>query len=159
MLSGMPSGRWAAVIVNYNGSIFLDPCLRALFACDHPPTEVVVVDNASTDDSLQELTAWPQVDVRQSPVNLGFGGGANLGIRSTEAPLVVVLNPDVEVDPDFGTALERVFAATPRLGAAGAKLRYPGKKTIQHAGGVVEQPLLTTYHRGYGEPDQGEWDA
>jgi GT2 family glycosyltransferase len=159
MFPGGPVGRWAAVIVNYNGSIFLDPCLRALFACTSPPTEVVVVDNASTDDSLQELTAWPRADVHASPVNLGFAGGANLGIRSTEAPLVVVLNPDVEVDPGFGEALQRVFAAAPQLGAAGAKLRYPGKNTIQHAGGVVEHPLLTTHHRGYGETDQGQWDT
>ncbi len=159
MFPGGPDGRWAAVIVNYNGSIFLDPCLRALFACSVPPTEVVVVDNASTDDSLQELTAWPRADVRSSPVNLGFAGGANLGIRATEAPFVVVLNPDVEVDPEFGAALQRIFVAAHRLGAAGAKLRYPGKNTIQHAGGVVERPLLTTHHRGYGEPDQGQWDS
>lgn len=159
MLPGEPAGHWAAVIVNYNGSIFLDPCLRALFACDAPPSEVVVVDNASTDDSLQELAAWPRADVRPSQVNLGFAGGANLGIRATEAPLVVVLNPDVEVDPGFGAALQRVFVAAPRLGAAGAKLRYPDKNTIQHAGGVVEHPLLTTHHRGYGEPDQGQWDS
>ena len=152
-------GRWAAVIVNYNGSIFLDPCLRALLACGVPPTEVMVVDNASTDDSLQELTAWPRADVRSSPVNLGFAGGANLGIRATEAPLVALLNPDVEVDPGFGAALERVFRIQPRLGAAGAKLRYPGRSTLQHAGGVVDQPLLATHHHGYAEPDKGQWDS
>jgi O-antigen biosynthesis protein len=159
MLRNGPFARWAAVMVNHNGAVFLDPCLRALFGCDVPPAEVVVVDNASTDDSLRELIAWPRVDVRSSPTNLGFAGGANLGIAVTEAPLVVVLISDVEVDRSFGSALQRIFGSAPRLGAAGAKLRYPEKGTIQHAGGMVEYPLLTTHYSGADEPDRGEWDS
>lgn len=149
---------WAAVVVNYNAGVFLDGCLRALYGGTLPPAEVVVVDNASTDDSLTELAGWPQVVVEASPTNLGFAGGANRGIARTEAPLLVVLNPDVDLDPGYGLALLQAFAADVRLGAAGGKLRYPDGKVIQHAGGVVEYPLLTTHHRGYGETDHGQWD-
>ena len=117
-----------------------------------------MVDNASNDDSLQELVAWPQVIVERSPVNLGFAGGANRGVSRTEAPFVVILNPDVEVERDFGAALLRVFSSAPALGAAGAKLRYPESNLLQHAGGELIWPLLTTAHRGYREPDAEKWN-
>lgn len=149
---------WAAVIVNFNSAVFLDACLRALYASDLPPSEVVVVDNASTDDSLLELQAWPAVVVEASPVNLGFAAGANRGIAATEAPIVLLLNPDVEVDRSLGRELVRVFAESSDLGAAGAKLRYPDSGRIQHAGGILHQPLLSTAYHGHGEPDDGRWD-
>lgn len=149
--------RWAAVVVSFNSGAFLDSCLRALYLNRRPPDEVVVVDNASTDDSLRELAAWPQVVVEQSPTNLGFAGGANRGIAATEAPFVLVLNPDVEVDANFGERLLNLFTASPRLGATGAKLRYPDSELLQHAGGVLHWPLLTTAHRGYQEPDDQQW--
>ncbi|HLI50602.1 MAG TPA: glycosyltransferase family 2 protein, partial [Thermomicrobiaceae bacterium] len=153
-----PGGGWAAVIVNYNGAVFLDGCLRALNQNRPRPAEVVVVDNASTDDSLKELHAWPVATVIQSYENLGFAGGANRGIAATESPLAVVLNPDVELASDYGDRLVSVFDRSPRLGVAGAKLLYPDGRTIQHAGGVLERPLLTTHHRGYGEPDGDQWN-
>lgn len=152
------SGNWAAVVVNYNAAVFLDSCFRTLLSGRRPPGEIVMVDNASSDDSLREMAGWPQVVVEASPVNLGFAGGANRGVALTEAPLVVVLNPDVELAPDFGVALLDLFERNPRLGAAGTKLHYPERPMIQHAGGVIDFPLLTTWHRGYGEEDRGQWD-
>lgn len=149
---------WAAIIVNYNGSVFLDGCLRALNQNRLRPSEIVVVDNASTDDSLKELHAWPIANVLQSYENLGFAGGANRGIAATESPLAVVLNPDVELASDYGDALMALFDRSERLGAAGARLVFPDSQTVQHAGGVLERPLLTTHHRGHGEPNDGRWD-
>jgi O-antigen biosynthesis protein len=150
---------WAAVIVNHNGSVFLDPCLRSLTGMIHPPARIVVVDNNSADDSLLELHSWPRVEVEASPVNLGYAGGANLGVSRTSEPVVVVLNPDVELDGDFGRALERLFAGDIALGAAGAKLRFPSSRVIQHAGGVLHWPLLTTSHIAAGEEDMGQADT
>ena len=151
-------GGWAAVVVNFNNAPFLDSCLRALSECERPPDEVIVVDNASSDDSLADLAGWPDVTVEASTRNLGFAAGANRGIDRTDAPIVVVLNPDVEVDPEFGGTLLRIFASDSTLGAAGAKLRYPDRNLLQHAGGELDRTLLTTRHRGYREPDQGLWD-
>ena len=151
-------GGWSAVVVNYNAAAYLDSCLRALRDCEQPPNEVVVVDNASSDDSLADLAGWPRVTIEANSHNLGFAGGANRGISRTDAPIVVVLNPDVEVDPEFGSALLRIFASDSSLGAAGAKLRYPDRDLIQHAGGELDRTLLTTRHRGYQESDDGRWD-
>jgi len=140
---------WTAIIVNYNGATYLDACITALESTDARPTEIVVVDNASTDDSLLELHTYPRVNVLQQPVNRGFAGGANAGLDAVETPLAVILNPDVEVEPTFGSAVLRAFSADARLGVAGALLTYPGTSTVQHAGGIVDRPRLTTRHRHY----------
>jgi GT2 family glycosyltransferase len=149
---------WAAVIVNYNSAAYLDGCLRALTNIGTPPDEIIVVDNASSDDSLADLAIWPRVVVDASPRNLGFAGGANRGIARSEAPIVVLLNPDVELDPGYGAALLRLFADNPALGAAGAKLRYPDSNLLQHAGADLDRVTLTSRHRGHREEDHGQWD-
>jgi O-antigen biosynthesis protein len=155
----MKTGRWDAIIVNFNGSLFLDPCLRALARMQLPPERIIVVDNASTDDSLNELAGWPQVEVIESPVNLGYAGGANRGVNASDAPIFAVLNPDVELDAGFGTQLCSVFEKDESLGIAGAKLRYPDSGLIQHAGGQVHLPVLTTSHRGEYQPNNGQYDT
>jgi len=144
---------WTAVIVNYNGTGYLEACLYALSRTRVRPHDVIVVDNASTDDSLQELHGFPRVNVLPQPNNLGFAGGANVGLAAVETEFAMLLNPDVEVAGDFGDALLSSFASDPRIGALGALLHYPDGKTIQHAGGAIDRPLMTTRHLGYGSTD------
>lgn len=149
---------WSAVIVNYNSAAYLDGCLSALRANEAPPDEIILVDNASSDDSLADLALWPQVVIESSARNLGFSGGANRGVARSEAPVVVVLNPDVELDPGYGAALLRVFSEHPTLGAAGAKLRYPNSNLLQHAGAELDRTTITSRHRGHHQEDHGQWD-
>lgn len=144
-------GNWTAIVINYNGAGFIEACIHALESCTLRPAEILVVDNASTDDSLLEMNGFPRVQVLAQSRNLGFGGGANAGLAAVETDYVAILNPDVEVETSFGNALVNVFDATPNLGAAGALLIYPDGETIQHAGGQIERPLCTTSHLLYGE--------
>lgn len=150
---------WTAVVVNYNGAGFIEACLSALSRCNPRPRDVVVVDNASTDDSVQELHVFPRVNLLGQARNLGFAGGANAGLVAVETELALLLNPDVEVAPDIGGAMLTAFANDHRLGAAGTLLCFPESDTIQHAGGVVERPLMTTRHLGYGESQGSVSDA
>jgi O-antigen biosynthesis protein len=150
---------WAAVVINWNGAADLPACLAALAAQDWPPAEIVVVDNASTDDSLRVLRRHPRARVIASQANLGFAGGSNRGIGATRAALVATLNPDVTLHPNWAGALRDAFAADPRLGAAGGKLLYPDGATIQHAGGQIEPSTLVATNIGRGEPDRGQYDA
>ena len=147
----MLSPGWTAVVVNYNGAGFLEACLAALQRTRPAPVEIIVVDNASTDDSLQELHGFPRAIVQAQSRNLGFAGGANAGLATVETDIALLMNPDVEVDPDFGQALLGAFVDDDRLGAVGALLRYPDSNLIQHAGGIIERPLMTTRHVGYGQ--------
>ena len=146
-----PTGDWSVVIVNYNGDPFLAACLEAIARVRLRPSRVFVVDNASSDGSLFELNAYPWAEAIRNPTNLGFAGGANIGLERVETSCAVILNPDVELEPDFGHALVDAFLENPRLGVAGSLLTYPDEVTIQHAGGVIAYPTLFTSHRGRGE--------
>jgi GT2 family glycosyltransferase len=124
----------AVVIVNYNGEALLPDCLAALAAQTLAPVQIVVADNGSHDGSLALLRArHPGVHVLELGRNLGFGGGANRGVRATAAPWVCVLNSDATPAPDWLAELnaaprdERtwalgsvlVSAATGRIESAG----------------------------------------
>jgi N-acetylglucosaminyl-diphospho-decaprenol L-rhamnosyltransferase len=116
---------WAAVIVNYNAGDVLTGCVASVLAQD-PTPELVVVDNASTDGSIDRLVrAHPGVRVVQTGGNLGYARAANLGIAVTDAPVIAVLNPDTVLAPGVGAALTARFAGEPELGAAGPRLHNP----------------------------------
>jgi N-acetylglucosaminyl-diphospho-decaprenol L-rhamnosyltransferase len=92
----------AVVVPNYNGADFLSRCLDAVLAQSLPVQRVLVVDNASTDGSGDALaTSHPTVQVLNLPVNTGFAGGANAGVRAVDEPFVAVLNSDAEPAPDW----------------------------------------------------------
>jgi N-acetylglucosaminyl-diphospho-decaprenol L-rhamnosyltransferase len=119
------AAEWAAVIVNYNAGPAVTDCVGSVLAQEARP-EVVVVDNASTDGSVDGLRrAHPDVRIVHSGGNLGYARAANLGIAATGAPIVAVLNPDTVLQPGTGAALVSRFAAEPDLGAAGPRLHNP----------------------------------
>ncbi len=139
---------WAAVVVNFEAGALLVECVRSLFA-GNPPAELVVVDNASTDDSIANLrSAFPNVRVVEAPGNVGYATGANLGIAATRAPVVAVLNPDTELDPGTADAMVRRLDATPRAGAVGPRIRntdgsdYPSARSIPKLIDAIGHGLL-----------------
>ena len=116
---------WAAVVVNYNAGPALVACVASVLAQD-PPPELVVVDNASADGSIEALRqAHPGVRIVSSGGNLGYARAANLGIAATDAPVVAVLNPDTVLGAGVARALTARFAADAKLGAAGPRVQNP----------------------------------
>lgn len=119
----------SVIIVNYNGGPDLARCLRSLQR-DGARHEVILVDNASTDGSADEIAAsFPEVRLLRSPVNGGFGRGNNLGAAAAAGEVLLFLNPDTVVEPGWArpllTALE-----DPSVGLATSKillLRAPGQ--------------------------------
>ncbi len=97
----------SVVVPNWNGAGILEACLLSLRAQTLAAHEVVVVDNGSTDGSHRIAEAAPGVRLLRQRDNLGFGGGANLGVAATEAPLVAVLNSDARPEPDWLSNLVR----------------------------------------------------
>jgi GT2 family glycosyltransferase len=109
------------VIPNWNGRDLLERFLPSWLSAieNHPGSEVLVVDNGSTDGSADWIRAnYPQVHLLALPQNLGFGGGSNAGFRAAKNDIVVLLNSDMRVEPDFLAPLldgfidEKVFAVS-----------------------------------------------
>jgi GT2 family glycosyltransferase len=100
------------VLVNHNGLRFLPECVRYLKADNYPRLEIIVVDNASTDDSIARVLAdHPDVTVLQQHANLGFAEGTNAGVRHVldrGHDYVLLLNNDTRVDSGFVAALVSV---------------------------------------------------
>jgi GT2 family glycosyltransferase len=88
--------------------------------------EVIVVDDGSQDGTTDAIRrAHPRVRVLLSPEARGFTVSANEGLAATTGDILLLLNSDTEADPDTLPAMLAAFEADPRLGAAGAILRYP----------------------------------
>lgn len=91
----------SVIIVTYNGRALLEPCLRALFAGSRLPDEVIVVDNASRDDTAPWLfETYPSVRVDRSAANLGFAAANNRAIRASSSSYMLTLNNDTAIAPD-----------------------------------------------------------
>jgi GT2 family glycosyltransferase len=92
------------VIPNWNGRDLLEKYLPSVIAAAQrlAGSEVIVVDNGSTDSSATFVAEWfPDVRIVALPRNLGFGGGSNAGFRAAANDIVVLLNSDMRVEPDF----------------------------------------------------------
>jgi GT2 family glycosyltransferase len=114
----------AIVIVTYNSRDELPACLDSVVGHTHPfPTQIVVVDNASTDGTLDYVrSAWPMVRGIDAGGNLGFSRANNLGVRATASEFVLFLNPDTVVPPGAIATLVRGLAVHPEAAAAGPRI-------------------------------------
>ena len=120
------------IIVNWNGSDLLRRSVESVIAC--PPSiefEIVVVDNASTDDSVaalraselaRQLTERGRLQIIENSENLGFGRANNQAFAFTESPLLFLLNPDTEVTAGSIDLLIAAVKSDARVGAAGPRL-------------------------------------
>jgi len=141
--------RLSAVVVHYNDVEHLLTCVDAL-RCDPEIDEIVVVDNASPGGGVETIAGrYRRVQVVQSPTNLGFGGGANLGAASATGELLVFLNPDTVPDPGCMTALAEHLLE--RGGVAGPVVRTDPGAPPEH-GWTVDRMLLPRALDHVGEP-------
>ncbi len=111
------------VIVNYNTRDLLLSCLKSISKFFPSKTEIVVIDNASSDDSVQALKKpYPQVKIIKNVSNLGFAKACNQGIKVAQGALIFLVNSDIEfVDRSFEKAVE-YLEENPDCGLVGPKL-------------------------------------
>lgn len=135
------------VVLNWNGWPDTLKCLNSLEMLDYPNYRVVVVDNGSSDDSVDRIkTAFPNVELIEAGRNLGFAAGNNLGIRfalERGVDYVWLLNNDTKVCPHALTAMVEVAESDPKIGAVGSVLYYMDKpERVQAWGGGWVNPWL-----------------
>ena len=127
----------AVVILNYNGKRFLEEFLPNVIAnCDPNIAEIVVADNASTDDSVAFMkTHFPSIRLIENGSNLGFASGYNVALRQVEAQYYVLLNSDIEVTPQWIEPVIEMMDADPQIAACQPKiLSYYNKEQFEYAG-------------------------
>jgi GT2 family glycosyltransferase len=161
-------GICAAVVVNWNGARYLPRCLEAL-AASTLPVRVVVVDNASTDGSVELIRAeHPDVELIPLSANAGYAGGANAGIRGTTEEFVMIMNPDVILAPDHLAHLTDRMRSDASIGAAQGKLyqirpddyvaaRTAAATTLDSAGHAARRSRMVV-DIGQSEPDGPRFD-
>lgn len=122
----------SVVIVNYNTADYLRECLASIFQWMDAKTEVIVVDNASTDGSVAMVKAnFPQVKLIQSEKNVGFGLGNNLGVQHASQPYVFLFNSDAFLQMDTASALLDYMQKNPDVRCVTPQVVLPNSFDIQ----------------------------
>jgi len=151
----------SVVILNFNGIKFLSKCLDSVLESDYPNFEVIFVDNASTDGSLDFVRSnfcqYSNLKIIQNSRNLGFAEGNNVGANAAKGKYVVFLNNDTEVDLEWLKELVIVMESDKTIGAAQSKLLLFDRKTIDSAGDFINS-YGRGWIRGHEEEDKGQYD-
>lgn len=126
----------AVVILNWNGKNYLERFLPSVLASSYPNLEIVVGDNASTDQSVAFIkTTYPSIRVICTDKNLGFAGGYNEVLKQVEADYYVLLNSDVEVTDNWLEPVIELMESDSLIVAAQPKiLSYRDKTEFEYAG-------------------------
>ncbi len=120
--TGNPLARVTAVVVNYNSGLWLARCVDNLRGHRSKLPEVIVIDNASSDGSIEELPQLEGITVRRAHRNLGFGRGVNQALRSVETDYVLVINPDCLIVPSALVRLVEELDAHPEAAMASGRV-------------------------------------
>ena len=138
------------VILNYNGKDVIKKCLTSVFKIDYPDFEVVLVDNNSTDGSLEIAKSnFSKANFIKNEENLGYASGNNIGIRfSLErmAEYVLLLNNDTEVEKDFLMKMIAVMEEDEKVGIASPVIMDGNTKQIWFSGGKIDWLRMKTLH-------------
>jgi GT2 family glycosyltransferase len=149
----------SVIIPNWNGAHHLPTCLDSLRRQTHPNFEVIVVDNNSSDYSLDLMEKeYPEVRVIPLKENKGFAGGVNTGIREARGEIIVVLNNDTEADPDWLAELWAGLERHPEAGAATSKILLFDEREVIHTAGDFYTVDGIPGNRGVWQRDEGQFD-
>jgi GT2 family glycosyltransferase len=152
------------IVLNWNGKQDTLACLESLQQLSYPNSQVLVVDNGSSDGSAAAIRArfphWPLIEIKE---NLGFAGGNNVGLRyalEQGADYVLLLNNDTLVAPDFVDCLVQAVESDPSIGVAGPTIYYHQQADrIWSAGGAIDWRRGQTRMLELNKPDNGQLGA
>lgn len=153
-------GLVTVVIVNYNGGEVVLRCLAALQRQQFREFQTIVVDNHSTDSSVEAIECqFPSVHIQRLDTNLGFAGGVNYALkRHVKSPLVALLNPDAFPATDWLANLVLVAAQFPEFAAFGSRMF--SDESMQHLDGVGDIYHVSglPWRQGHGRADSNRYD-
>lgn len=142
------------VIVNWNGERYLDRCLSGLLAQTVIPHEIILVDNASSDASLDIVRRYPVVRILELTKNFGFARGNNVAIQAAaaESQWIALLNPDAFPDPHWLEALLSAVWENPEFDVFGSRLVNAVDPSVLDGAGDAYHVSGLVWRRGHGMP-------
>jgi len=136
----------SALVVSRNSKDELLRCLKTFFASADVPVEAIVVDNDSSDGSPAAVTDdFPQATVLVQSRNLGYGRSANVGLERCQGRFVLLLSPEVTLDPQCVGRLADFLLTRPDAGAVGPRLVLPGRRLDPDARRAFPSPTTLFY--------------
>lgn len=141
------------IIPNYNGLSFMEPCFESLKEQTVRDFKVLVVDNGSTDGSVEWLKEHriPSIFLKE---NTGFSGAVNTGIRAADTPYVLLLNNDTRVEPGFVAAMERAMDQSPKIFSVSSRMIQMYHPELLDDAGDMYSILGWAYQRGVGRSSE-----
>lgn len=147
------------IIPHWNGKHHLDVCLGSLRAQSVDDFEVLLVDNGSTDGSQAYVREqFPEVALVELGQNTGFTGACNAGWARAQGDIVILLNNDTEVEPNWLAEILRAFAENEQVGIVACKMLLFDKRDHFHTAGDLMRVDGTPGNRGVWQQDTGQFE-
>lgn len=150
----------SVIVLNWNGEGVIGPCLESLLGQTYQPREIIVVDNGSTDGSLEVIKERYQSSVIliENKKNLGFAEGVNIGIRASSGEFIALLNDDAVAEEDWIENLVKGFERAPSIGMCASKVYLTDRQKVFDNTGLVITCDGLARGRGRLEEDHGQYD-
>lgn len=134
------------ILVNWNGAKWLPKCLKSLTHQTYSKTEVILVDNASTDNSLEYVSkTFPEVKIYRNKKNVGFSAATNLGIEFARGEYLLIINIDTWVEKDFVEKLYRFYQEHDFFVISPTEKRYD-KKPVKILNTTIDPTGMPAYY-------------
>ena len=151
------------ITLNWNGRQWLDDCLTSVLAMDYPNFETVMVDNGSTDGSVEFVhDKFPSVHVVETGSNLGYARGFNAGLTyaaANGAEYFLIMNNDTVIDQGAVSALVETAQSEERAGFVTGKIYFYDQPDTFQTVGKMEDPITWNgHHIGWFEKDEGQYE-
>ena len=143
--------RTTVIIPNYNGLRFMEPCMEALRNQTVKDYELLVVDNGSTDGSVEWLKE-NKIPTIFLETNTGFSGAVNTGIKAATTPYVILLNNDTKADPRYVEMLEKAMGRSEKIFSVSCQMIQMYHPELIDDAGDCYSLLGWAFQRGVGQP-------
>ncbi|MFC1646136.1 glycosyltransferase family 2 protein, partial [Candidatus Omnitrophota bacterium] len=151
----------SVIIINHNGREFLERCFSSVLKTNYDNFEVIFVDNASTDESLEYLKKNfldKHISFFKNNINFGVPGGRNIGFKQAKGDFIVFLDNDTEVDSEWLNGLIYAFETDNKIAVAQSKLlSMVERDKFDHAGDYLT-PFGLLVERSSHQKDTGQFD-
>jgi GT2 family glycosyltransferase len=152
----------SVIVVNWNGLDLLDECFQSLAGQTWRQTEIIVVDNGSTDGSPGRILSWakrlPRMQSILLPYNSGFCKANNLAFEKARGEWIALLNTDAVADPPWLAELVRYGDSSRRIGMLASKILFQSPPNVIDKAGHLIYWDGQNRGRGTMEPDNGQYD-